>query len=114
VRVAEREHAAQPLILLEGNWPRGADHDVRAKSSGVCAPPGESAYLPNGIGRDHGNGLMLEDPVFQLHHLHAVSVTASDLRGQRFTEDGHRFAAPGRQNMCQRFTIRVLTPLRSE
>jgi len=90
--LAEREHAAHPLVLLEGNGSHRTNDDVRAKSSHVRAHSCEMPDLTDRIERDHGDARLIEDPVLQLHHLHGSSVPTSDLGGQVRTEDIHLFA----------------------
>src|SRR5215831_2845615 len=114
VRFAEREHAAQPFILLEGDRARGSNNDIRTKSSDIWAPPRESADLAGGIGGDHGDARLVEDTLTELHHVDGGPIAAPDLRGQSFSEQGHLLPLR-RKNACrQRCAIVVFTPLRSE
>jgi len=92
VPLAEREHAAHPRVLLEGDLPQRANDDVRTESSHVLARPGESRDLAHRLCGDHGDAGLVEEAVLELHHLHGRPVPARDLRGQLLPDDGQLFA----------------------
>jgi len=114
LRFAESQYAAQPFILLEGHGAGGSDDDIRTKSPHVCASPGEAANLVNRIGGDHGDAGVVEDTVFQVHHLNGIAITAPELSGESFSEQGHLLPLR-RENVCgQSFAISIFSWLRSE
>ena len=69
-----------------------ANHNIRAKSSHVQAPPCESSDLAHRLGGDNGDARFIEDAMPQLHHLHGCPEPTPDLRGQVLPEDRHLFA----------------------
>ncbi len=92
VALAEREHAAHPLVLLERDRARGADDDVRTESPDLLARSAKLADFANGPGGDHGDRRFVEDSVLHLHHLYGSLVAPSDLRGEGLPEQGQVFA----------------------
>jgi hypothetical protein len=68
------------------------NHNIRAKSSHVRAPPCESRDLAHRIEGDHGDARFIEDAMIQLHHLYGSAVPTSDLCGQVVPEDRQLFA----------------------
>ena len=114
VRCAEPEHAAHPLVLLEGHGPRGSDDDVGTKPPEVRVLPCQAADLAHGVGGDHGDQRLVEDAMPHVHHLHGGAQAASDLRGQAITERRHRIALRCQHVSRQPFSVCAIARLRSE
>src|SRR5437764_7158630 len=90
------------------------NHNIRAKSSHVHAPPCESSDLAHRLGGDYGDARVIEDALIQLHHLHGRPVPASDFRRQVLPKNKHLFAIR-RANMRRKLSLStVFTSVRSK
>src|SRR6202041_1133282 len=76
VAIAEGQHPAYPVILLERSRSQQTNDYVGPETSRVRAQPCESADLVHRAGGDHGDGGVIEDAVLHLHHLHGSPVAA--------------------------------------